>query len=383
MKKRRIVALSIVASFTLGICGCSCSNSGSTTTDTNSTKAEAQSDYNPLDYVTLGQYEGVTVEINKSDYEVTEDKIEDKMKDLCGYTTTYEADPDKKVVKQDSIVNVDYVGKKDGVPFEGGTAKGVWIDVKKNADAEQGTQYISGFTNGLSGARVGTKSEYEVTFPQNYGKADLAGQTVTFEFTINSVAKDTDGQLTDAYVKENSSYGSLDALRTEATKQLETELKEERDTDIKAKVSEAVVKNCTVKSLPEDAVNKRVDTYMKYYENRYATGNSSLEQVIQSQYKMSLDEFKQQVKKEIEEDFKTQIVFEAVAADQKMTVDEDEFKKYCEELANKNGFESVEKLYKSQSDGSDASLGEKFLRTTYICNKALDYCVSKAVVQEK
>ncbi|MCR4610659.1 MAG: FKBP-type peptidyl-prolyl cis-trans isomerase, partial [Lachnospiraceae bacterium] len=344
----------------------------------------SSTDYNPLDYVTLGQYEGVAVELNKADYEVTDENLYSKMQELCGLNIVYEADPNKDVVTKDCVVNVDYVGKLNGEAFQGGSASNVWIDVAKNADAEKGTKYIDGFSNGVVGARVGTSAEYNVTFPENYGSANLAGKEVTFEFTINSIAKDAKREFTDEYVQQNSSYASVDALKAEAKTQLETELAQKKTSDTTQKVTEAVLANCKVNSLPEAAVNARIDEYMKYYEQRYASAESgkTFEQVIQSNYGMSLDEFKQQVRSEFEEEFKTQLVFEAIAADQKMTVDEDGFNKFVNEMVSKNGFNSTDTLYQYYGSG-DAKSGEKYLRTNYLCNKALEYCVSKASVTEK
>lgn len=379
MKARRVIAIALITVLAFIMVGCSCSkNNNSSNSESSDSK-----DYKALDYVTLGRYEGVVIELNKADYEVTDDKVNEKMKEMCGSDNTFEADPSKTVVKSDSIVNVDYVGKLNGTPFSGGTAKDVWIDVKNNSDAEKGTKYIEGFTNGISGARVGTKAEYEVTFPENYSSKDLAGKTVIFEFTINSIAKDKTDELTDAYVKEHSSYNTVAELKAAATSQLTSELAEQKQKDIKNKVSEAVMANCTVKSLPESMVNKRLDEYMKYYEKRYASGNTSLSSVIQNNYGLSLDEFKQQVKSEIEAELKKQIVFEAIAEDQGMTVDQAGFDEYVNKLMSSNGFESKETMYKYYGDGSDPKTGEENLKTTYLSDKALDYCVSKAVINEK
>ena len=158
MRAKKVICIGLVVALALGLSACSCSKD-TTTTNSTSKGSEASSDYNPLDYVTLGQYKGLTVDINKADYEVTEDKIVKKEMELCNGDAEFEPDSSKTIVKKDSIVNVDYVGKLDGVPFEGGTAKNVWIDVGNNCDASSGTKYIDGFTNGVLGGRVGDSAE--------------------------------------------------------------------------------------------------------------------------------------------------------------------------------------------------------------------------------
>ena len=120
MRAKKVICVGLVVALALGLGACSCSNQ-STTTNSTAKGSDASSDYNPLDYVTLGQYKGLTVDINKADYEVTEDKIVKKEMELCSGDVEFEPDSSKTIVTKDSIVNVDYVGKLDGVAFEGGT----------------------------------------------------------------------------------------------------------------------------------------------------------------------------------------------------------------------------------------------------------------------
>ncbi|MCR4610413.1 MAG: hypothetical protein K5644_00795, partial [Lachnospiraceae bacterium] len=84
MKVKKIVALTMAAVVAFGVAGCSCSKTDTSSNTTNSTKSSSSTDYNPLDYVTLGQYEGVAVELNKADYEVTDENLYSKMQELCG-----------------------------------------------------------------------------------------------------------------------------------------------------------------------------------------------------------------------------------------------------------------------------------------------------------
>ena len=117
MKVKKVLGITLAVALCLGLCSCSCSNKDSS----NVTTSEVV-DYNPLDYVTLGQYQGLPIQLNAADYAVTDDKINSKMQSMCGANNDYEVDASKTVVKGDSIVNVDYVGQLDGVPFDGGSA---------------------------------------------------------------------------------------------------------------------------------------------------------------------------------------------------------------------------------------------------------------------
>ena len=382
MRMKKVLCIGLVVALALGLSACSCSKSS--TTSNNTTKTEDKADYNPLDYVTLGQYKGVAVDINKADYEVTEDKIMKKELELCGGDIKYEADSSKSIVTKDSIVNVDYVGQLNGVPFEGGTAKGVWIDVANNSDAESGSKYIDGFANGVLGARVGDSADYDITFPENYGNANLAGKHVVFTFTINSIAKDVSANFTDAYVKEHSSYTSAAQLYDEAKKQVEEELSASKNEAISAKVQETVLKNCQVKSLPEGLVDTRVQGYIEMYKETYKKAGQDFEQSIKNDYKLSMSEFEQQLRQEIEESLRESIVFEAIAKQENITVDDQGFTEYAGKLMSKNNLGSLDELYeKYGTTAKDVEGGMKYLKNIYLCNKALELCVNSAVVNEK
>ena len=380
MKLRRIIGISLSLVLCMGLCACSCST-GETTSKKNASIDDILG-YNPLDYVTLGQYEGIPVQLNAADYAVTDDKINDMMQSMCGNNKDISVDESKTVVTDDSIVNVDYVGQLNGVPFEGGAASDVWIDVKNNSDAETGTQYIKGFSDGIKGARVGTKADFGVTFPANYPKADLAGKYVVFTFTINSIAKDAKVELTDDYVKEHSSYQTVAQLRDAAKVQVEEEMAETKESDIRNKVLEAVVENCKVNSVPKDVVDKRVDQYLSQYKESYVEKGSSLDEYVLNNLKLSIEEFKEQVKEEVESTLKSELVYEAIAKEKNMTVDEAGFTAYAEQQAKKNGYSSIDDLFKTYGDGKDTEAGKKYLEEIYLCNMAAEFCVQKAVVTE-
>ncbi len=381
MRAKKVICIGLVVALALGLSACSCSKD-TTTTNSTSKGSEASSDYNPLDYVTLGQYKGLTVDINKADYEVTEDKIVKKEMELCNGDAEFEPDSSKTIVKKDSIVNVDYVGKLDGVPFEGGTAKNVWIDVGNNCDASSGSKYIDGFTNGVLGGRVGDSADYDITFPQNYGSANLAGKHVVFTFTINSIAKDVKQTFTDDYVKSHSTYQSAQELYDAAKKQLEDELAQQKSKDISDNVKKQVLANCTVKSLPGGLVDDKVEEYLNTYKESYKKAGQDFEKSVQNDYKLSMSEFEQQLRQEVEESLKENIVFEAIAKQENITVDQAGFDSYCKNLASSKKLTSVDELYKMYGKDGDKADGEKYLKNIYLCNKALEFCVNSATVNE-
>ena len=105
-----------------------------------------------------------------------------------------------RAAQKGDVVNIDYVGTVDGVAFDRGSATGVNVFI-----SEFDNNYIPGFIDGIIGHTVGETFDVPVTFPQNYGSADLAGKDAIFTMTLNGIC---DMTLTDEQVTayESNSY---------------------------------------------------------------------------------------------------------------------------------------------------------------------------------
>ncbi len=127
-------------------------------------------------------------------------------------------------VKDGDVVNIDYVGKKDGVAFDGGTASGYDLTIGSNS-------FIDGFEEGLIGAELGETRDLNLTFPEQYHSADLAGADVVFTVTINSIKgisnkkediekakKASTFDVILLYLSENSKFKSFPAADIETYK---------------------------------------------------------------------------------------------------------------------------------------------------------------------
>ena len=141
--------------------------------------------------VTLGQYKGLT--LYEVDSSVIAQELHDMMESFAELVVV-----DRAAVEGDTV-NINYVGKKDGVAFDGGTD-----DSEEGTNLELGSHsFIDGFEEGLIGAVAGEVRDLNLTFPENYHSAELAGQSVVFTVTVNSVQESVVPELTDAFAKEN------------------------------------------------------------------------------------------------------------------------------------------------------------------------------------
>ena len=158
------------------------------------------------DNIIVGQYKGV--EIEKVEVEaVTDEDIEDALNELVDEYTTTEDVTDRTDVQDGDIANIDYVGKIDGVEFEGGADEGFDLEIGSGT-------FIDGFEEGLIGAKVGDTVDVKVTFPDPYeNNTDLSGKEAVFTVTVNSIQAEVVPELTDAFVAENTDYTTIEEYR--------------------------------------------------------------------------------------------------------------------------------------------------------------------------
>ena len=110
----------------------------------------------------------------------------------------------QEVATETSVVNIDYVGKKDGVAFDGGTAEGTELDLANS-------HFIAGFAESIVGMKVGETKDCPMTFPEDYHAADLAGAEVVFTITVNECWEKIPAELNDEFA-QSKGYDTVDAL---------------------------------------------------------------------------------------------------------------------------------------------------------------------------
>lgn len=110
-------------------------------------------------------------------------------------------------------LTIDFVGKIDGVAFEGGTAEGAKLVLGSGT-------FIPGFEEQLVGTKVGDSVVVKVSFPENYHGKDLAGKAAEFDVTVHSIAQMKAPAVDEEFAK-NQGFDSLDALKEQIRKVIE------------------------------------------------------------------------------------------------------------------------------------------------------------------
>lgn len=291
------------------------SASKSAVSSTKDSVKTATLEFNPSDYIEkLGDYKGL--EYKKVNTEVTDAEVDEKVK---SFLSNHPEKITDRAIKKGDTANIDYVGKKDGVAFEGGTANGTDLAIGSGS-------FIAGFEEGLIGKKPGETVDLNLTFPKDYHSEELKGKEVVFTVTINYIVGDVSKELTDEIVKANTEFKTVAEYRADVKKKLEESKKEEAKDSIQRELIDTIVTNSAINSVPKEAEEK-FDNQIKDYWNRLATANGiELKDFIVNQLKTTEEEFDKEIRNQAIMSAKRLAVIRAIAEAEKITVSEDEYK---------------------------------------------------------
>ena len=206
--------------------------------------------------MTLAEYKGLELDTSSDDFkELFDNTVASDVKSNSLYMEKTEG-----TVLEGDIANIDFVGKKDGVAFDGGTGASYDLEIGSGS-------FIPGFESGLIGVKIGDTVDLNLTFPKDYGKEELNGQDVVFTVTVNSVQTTEGVEPKDIY--KDLGYETLEKY--------ESDVKERA---IKNYFLEAVTANSEIKEYPEEDI-KILQTQIK----------DALENNISTYYGMTLDAY--------------------------------------------------------------------------------------------
>ncbi len=386
-KKMMMVLLAAVLSVSAGACGKEKQNDNQAGTQTDDKQTEAldneenatakadQVSYDVKKCVTLGKYSGLQVSL-PNDYKVTKEQVDDYALGMAQYNAqpVYK-DTDKKKVEEGDTVNIDYEGKKDGVAFEGGTASGYNLTIGSNS-------FIDGFEEGLVGVKVGQTVDLDLSFPENYPSADLAGAAVVFTVKVNKiVVEDPDAkfELNDEFVRQNYDCETVEEYKEKVKSYLKEENKTNKEKDTRQEVINILLENSKV-TIPDELMEARLEDSILIFTNRNCTDGTTLKDFLTTNYNgMTEEDFRSDIANEVKTNLQTELILEAIAQEEGVKLEEEAFQDYVQQQMEANGYASAEDFYKA--NGVTAKSGETYERKVFVCNRALDLVIENAEVR--
>lgn len=267
----------------------------------------------PADYVTPVGYDAI--EVPDAEIAVSDEDLQSQIDSILqNYAETSQI-TDRAVADGDTV-NIDYVGRIDGVEFENGSTQGQGTSVTIGT-----TQYIDDFIDQLVGHMPGETFDVNVTFPEDYGDEAVNGKDAVFETTINYIEESTLPELTDEFVAENlqesEGYTSVEDMRTKIRE-------DQYEMNKQQYLYEYILDNSEFKELPSDFVDEQLTLQMRYVETQLQSTGASLDEYLEQMGYENEDELKESFRGSIEELVRYYLVCQSIFEEQQMEItDED------------------------------------------------------------
>lgn len=221
--------------------------------------------------IKLGNYKGIEAEVTKQP--VADTEVDNEIQRLVAQSTSLiEKDGD---VTNGDVTTIDFEGFKDEIAFDGGKAEGFQLEIGSG-------QFIPGFEEQMIGMKKGETRELNLTFPENYGAAELAGADVVFKVTVHKIEEKKEAELNDAFVASLNAPGieTIDQLRDNIKASLEAQ---HEQAFMAAKENAALGKlidDCEVE-VEESDIEKALQQQLQHISMELASQGMQLEQYLQ------------------------------------------------------------------------------------------------------
>lgn len=325
MKKYVKLALCGMAAAAL-VTGCGKKNAEETTaaptessTPSDSTEAAAAEKEDPGKLTKLGTYKGV--EVKKNSTEVTPEELEKRIQGILDANPEYIEITDRPAQNGD-IVNIDFVGMKDGEAFDGGTAEDFPLELGSNS-------FIDGFEEGLVGAEAGSELSLNLTFPEDYFNADLAGQEVVFDVTVNSIEEKKEAVLDENFVQRMSDFTTVDEFKADTLADMEQEKETMAENQLEYDAFMAALDNSEFE-LNEEAVEQQYEAQLNYYTSMVQMYGMTMDDYVAA-FGMTMDDFQKELRTAAENALKQELLVDAVAEEEKLEVTDEDRQKVADQ----------------------------------------------------
>jgi trigger factor len=315
--------------------------------------------------VTLGKYTGVTV--TKIDTDVTDEEVDaalEKERNNNARTVTV---TDRPVALGDTAV-IDFEGFVDGVAFEGGKGENHSLEIGSHS-------FIDTFEDQLIGKNAGDDVDVNVTFPEQYQAAELAGKPALFKVKIHEIKAKELPELDDEFASDVSEFETLAEYRED----LKKNLIEKKETEAKKTKEDEAIQKIIEKSemdIPEAMIDAQCENMIEEFAQRISQSGLTMEQYMQFSG-LTMDQLKEQVRPEALTRIQSSLVLEQIAKDEHIEVSDEEVDAEVEKMANAYGMEA-DKLKEYMGDAEKESMKRDLAIT-----KAVDFIMDNVKERAK
>ena len=322
--------------------------------------------------VKLGKYKGVTV--TKANGKVTAAEVKEALeaeRNKNARTVSV-----KRAIKEGDTAVIDYEGSVDGVPFDGGKAENHPLEIGSHS-------FIDTFEDQLVGHKAGEELDVNVTFPEQYHAADLAGKPAVFKVKINDVTTKELPKLDDEFASDVSEFETLAEYKEDLKKQLEAKKLEEAKREQEDEAIAAIVEASEME-IPEAMIQTQCEDMVNEFAQRIAQSGLTMEQYMQFSGQ-TVQGLMDQVRPEAETRIKTSLVLEAIVKAEGIEATDADVDAEIEKMAGMYGMD-VEQLKGYMGEAEKASMKNQMAITKaveFIMENVKEKAAKKAKAEEE
>ena len=310
--------------------------------------------------VTLGQYKGL--EYDEKPVEVTDEDLEQELKKVQEQNARTITVEDRAIANGDIAV-IDFTGSVDGEEFEGGKGEDYELVIGSHS-------FIDTFEDQLIGKNTGDEVEVDVTFPEDYQVADLAGKPALFKVVIKAIKTKEVPELDDEFASDVSDFDTLDEYKEDLKKTILEKKEKAAKTAKENALVDKVIENAQM-DIPEPMIELEVRQMADEFAQRMQMQGLSMEQYMQYTG-LTSEKLLEEMKPNAEKKIKTRLVLEAVVDAEKIEVSAEELEAEYKKLADMYQME-VDKVKEIMG-----TAGEENMKKDIAVQKAVDVIADSA-----
>ena len=291
--------------------------------------------------------------------EVSDDDIDEMIETLRKQRQTWV--PVERAAADGDMVNIDYVGKKEGEEFQGGKAAGQNLVLGSE-------RMIPGFEDGVIGKSAGEDFTLQLKFPDDYHSEELAGAEVEFELTLNTVSEQSLPEVNEDFFKSfGVEEGGMEAFREEVSNNMQREMKNASRNKLKTTLMDALISDLEV-AIPAALMSNEIHQ-LKHQTVQQMGGGQGFDP-----HSMPDDLFREQAKRRVT----LGLILGEVISQQSIQADADKVRDAVEEIAAT--YESPEEVVKWYYSNEEQLQG---IESSVIEDQVFDYIIEQAQVSDK
>ena len=307
--------------------------------------------------IELGQYKGV--EAPKAAVAVSDEEVEaelDRKANEVARVVTVE-----RPAQDGDTVVIDYVGLKEGVAFEGGSAEGYELRLGSHS-------FIPGFEEQLVGVCAGEQKELNISFPEDYHAKELAGAPVVFQVKVHEIKETQVPAKDDELAKDVSEFDTIEELRADLRKQIEARKEEEAKRSYETALMEKISENAKLE-VPASMIDDEIDNELQNFDYQLRAQGMSLEQ-YSKMLGGDLSGFKNSLRPSAEKQVRLRVVLNAIAEAEHIEATEEDLSAEYAQLAEQ---------YKIDVEKIKTIVPEQDIATDLKVRKARDLVMNEAI----